>query len=223
MHTGPVTEIALCSIKNPQPSTVTDEDLSSRIPSEVRDLLHHAASEQAAYSGYPVTLLQCQEDPSLLFLIGGWNSVSKHMDEWIPEPINQGLMKALGDHVDIHWMFHVDAEPRERSKTSTIGRYTARDGTRALCDTQLRSVRDGSTARAFSHGWRLDTGLIGDEKQAGSGIELVETTIVVFTVAGAEDEAKTLASVTEILETSTVKQEAYTVKMWDCVQPSHRV
>lgn len=87
-----VTELALLRLRSDSSST-TNEALT-----EVQ-------AAQAAYSGYPVTFLQQIEDPSLLYLLGGWESVAKH-NEWIASETNQKFLEQLKDDVEVEWMFH---------------------------------------------------------------------------------------------------------------------
>lgn len=108
------------------------------LPPELLKKLHRAITAQAAFSKYPVALLQCHENLSQIYLIGGWFSISQHMDDWIPGETNQELIKSLGEHLDVKWMFHVDCEPRavldklvKNSKSGVavgISRYFVKEG-----------------------------------------------------------------------------------------------
>jgi quinol monooxygenase YgiN len=89
-----VTELALLHLRSDSSST-TNEALT-----EVQ-------AAQAAYSGYPVTLLRQTEDPSFLYLLGGWESVARH-NEWITSETNQKFLEQLKDDVEVEWMFHYD-------------------------------------------------------------------------------------------------------------------
>jgi heme-degrading monooxygenase HmoA len=96
----PVTELALLHLKNHR-----------QIPPETKSALVSGASAQARFAGYPVRLYSQVEDPSYIYLLGGWDSVSQHMNEWIPSPTNQNIMSSLADEMEVVWMFHVEVEP----------------------------------------------------------------------------------------------------------------
>ncbi|KAF7586652.1 hypothetical protein BBP40_008521 [Aspergillus hancockii] len=105
----PITELALFHIK---PTT----DISA-----TRSALLSAAKSQAEYSRYPVYLFKQIEDPSYIYLLGGWSSISTHLDHWIPGPTNQALMASLGDKLDVEWMIHIDIDPPSL-KTAVSGK-----------------------------------------------------------------------------------------------------
>jgi hypothetical protein len=48
------------------------------------------------------------EDPSYIYLLGGWDSVVEHLEAWIPSQTNQELLTALKDEIEVVWMFHVE-------------------------------------------------------------------------------------------------------------------
>ncbi|KAE8154319.1 hypothetical protein BDV25DRAFT_136012 [Aspergillus avenaceus] len=95
----PVTELALLRIKPYVDAAV------------IRPTLSAAAKAQAEYSTFPVHLLQQIEDPACIYLLGGWRSVSVHMDDWIPSDTNQGLLASLKDKLDVEWVIHVNIDP----------------------------------------------------------------------------------------------------------------
>lgn len=99
----PITELALFSCK-----IISHSDKST-----IHKNLRNAARSQAIYSQHSVALLECHEDPDLIYLVGGWGSADQHMNEWIPSSVNQDLLKLLGGDVDIKWMFHLICEPGE--------------------------------------------------------------------------------------------------------------
>lgn len=99
----PITELAQLSYK-----TIPQSDKST-----IHTNLRNATCSQAIYSKHPVALLECHEDPNLIYLVGGWDSADQHMNEWIPSSVNQELLKLLGGDVDVKWMFHLSCEPGE--------------------------------------------------------------------------------------------------------------
>jgi hypothetical protein len=93
-----VSEIAFIHLKS--------QDLS---PSTKETLLE-AQKAQTEYSKHQVRFLHQIEDPSFYYLLGGWESVEKHMHEWIPSETNQKLLERLGQDLDVSWMFHLDLD-----------------------------------------------------------------------------------------------------------------
>lgn len=94
-----VTEIALLRFKSQVPSSATKQRL-----------LLQVKKAQSEWSGYPVHFALQVEDPTLLYLFGGWDSVATHIREWIPSEINQSLLELLKDDITVEWMFHLDID-----------------------------------------------------------------------------------------------------------------
>ncbi|KAF3388579.1 hypothetical protein F1880_003840 [Penicillium rolfsii] len=99
----PVTEFALLRLKEREPSATTK--------SHLRDVI----KEQSAWSKHPVYFVRQIEDPSLLYLLGGWASVAEHFGDWITSEPNQRLLAQLKDAIDIEWLFHLDIDPSAHS------------------------------------------------------------------------------------------------------------
>lgn len=179
--------------------------------SAVINNLEAAATMQATYSNHPVTLLQCIEDPNLIYLVGGWDSIAQHMEEWIPGPTNQGLMSEMKGTVDVRWMFHITVGPEDVSRVITkvagdgeggieasgviaVGRYFAKDrkGFEAAYQEGVTGleghVRGGK--EGLAGGWREDVGFETDEQgvpiDASKDRDLNE--FVFFTAWGSVDE-----------------------------------
>lgn len=93
-----VSEIALIRLKS--------HDLS---PSTKATLLE-AQKTQTEYSKHQVHFLHQIEDSSFYYLLGGWESVEKHTNDWIQSETNQKLLEQLGAHFDVCWMFHLDVD-----------------------------------------------------------------------------------------------------------------
>ena len=125
----PVTELALLRIL--PPSTGNEPELSPTLLSHLR--LAKDGMEKA--SGFKFYYLHCIEDPSLIFILGGWPSVQFHMEEWIPSQENQDSLKIMKGEVDVEWMFHLDLDPNEREsvlggKVIAVVRHFVKDGER---------------------------------------------------------------------------------------------
>jgi len=174
-----VTELALLQYKSPpSPSSSL-----LPIPDSVLEILYRAAREQTSFSGHSVALLQCHEDPTLIYLIGGWDTVAQHMNEWIPKQTNQELMKELGQGLDVKWMFHLDMNPADvlhgvvgatrgfgaegKDGVVAIGRHFIRHSQRvgftATFEDNVDALEEflGDFQKRDS-GWRVDRGFVAD-------------------------------------------------------------
>ncbi|KAJ9651155.1 hypothetical protein H2198_009556 [Neophaeococcomyces mojaviensis] len=104
-----VIELALFKLKCPAPTTTSTT--VPMVPIELLNNLTTAAKAQASFSNHPVFLIHCVEDPSLIYLVGGWSSAAHHMDDWIPGSENQELLQLLSGDLEVKWMFHLSGEP----------------------------------------------------------------------------------------------------------------
>ncbi|KAJ5383622.1 Dimeric alpha-beta barrel [Penicillium concentricum] len=96
----PVTELALLRVKSQDSSSAKTTALEAQ----------KALTE---YSGYQVTYLRQIEDSESFYLLGGWESIEKHMagGQWTSSEANQNLHAKLKDSLDVSWMFHLDLDP----------------------------------------------------------------------------------------------------------------
>jgi hypothetical protein len=94
----PVTEIALLRLNTEDLSTSTKTGLLG------------AQKAQAEYSNHQVYFLRQIEDPACVYLLGGWESIEKHMNQWIPSETNQTLLQQLAGSLEVKWMFHLDVD-----------------------------------------------------------------------------------------------------------------
>jgi hypothetical protein len=147
-----VTEIALLHLRSGK----------SISPSLAGNLLK-AQEAQEEYSKYPVRFFSQVDDPSYIYLLGGWDSVTQHMEKWIPSSTNQTLLELLKDEIDVLWMFHVDVDCEEiliDVPNVTIGRYLLEDGGKdsfqETSDATNRYVSEFSSPRPFQGGRRID-------------------------------------------------------------------
>lgn len=186
-----VTEIALLQLKSPiKPSSTTTSSSPSPIPETLLANLQEAAISQACYSRHPVTLVQCLENSAQLYLIGGWDSISQHVDDWIPSETNQRLLKLLSKDVEVKFMFHLNCEPEQVNGVLQVShthggvvaleRYVVEDGEKEKFD-----ETSGIAARETSHsrrgdeaggvcGFRLDKGYEAEDTAKKTGDEAAE-------------------------------------------------
>ncbi|KAB8256829.1 hypothetical protein BDV32DRAFT_128538 [Aspergillus pseudonomiae] len=122
---SPITELALFHLK---PSTDREA---------IRRELSSAAKAQASYSKYPTYLFTQVEDPSYIYLLGGWSSVSAHMDDWIPSSTNQSLLASLKEKLDLVYMIHIDIDPTE---LGVFGLSTGRSGEVPIVDAPVIAI-----------------------------------------------------------------------------------
>lgn len=98
----PITELVLLRLTTP----------TTPLSPTTKATLHKAQKAQTAYSGHQVHFLRQIEDPCLFYVLGGWESVARHNEDWIPGETNQGLLEQLEGDVGVVWMFHIDVEVR---------------------------------------------------------------------------------------------------------------
>lgn len=157
-----VTELA-CLRLSP-PTTATTPSLLTH--------LKQVQEAQEIYSGHSVRYYHCLEDPSTVFMVGGWSSIHTHMKEWIPSNKNQDLLQLLKDEVGVDWMWHIDLDPTAHQPLDVasilvISKHKIKHGKKEKCAglgvvrrALEQSVGDNHVAKA---GWRLDKGFVADE------------------------------------------------------------
>jgi hypothetical protein len=64
--------------------------------------------ETASKTGLGFHFFRCIEQPSLVYLVGNWESVKQHMEEFIPSEANQQVLRLVKDQISVEWMFHVE-------------------------------------------------------------------------------------------------------------------
>ncbi|KAL4867239.1 hypothetical protein BDV12DRAFT_171751 [Aspergillus spectabilis] len=100
----PVTELACLRLKNNLPLTDPTNHLTeSRLRAGLR--------AQAQYINAATYLLTQIEDPSYIYILGKWDSVAQHVQEWIPSATNQEVMGELSGDLDVVWLQHLDFDP----------------------------------------------------------------------------------------------------------------
>jgi hypothetical protein len=113
-----VTEIALFKGRSGKPLSSSSASLMSH--------LRKGIDAQQAFSKYPVRLLSQVDDPSYIYLIGGWDSVAHHWEDWIPSATNQEVMNLIKDEIEFQWLLHVDIDPKENAERTPLDATTVR-------------------------------------------------------------------------------------------------
>ncbi|OJJ07393.1 hypothetical protein ASPVEDRAFT_56791 [Aspergillus versicolor CBS 583.65] len=100
----PVTEIACLRLKNTLPLTdPSNETFYTRLQDGIK--------AQAEYTNARTHILTQLEDPSYFYILGRWESLSQHVEEWIPAPKNQDIMAGLAEGIELVWIQHLDLDP----------------------------------------------------------------------------------------------------------------
>jgi heme-degrading monooxygenase HmoA len=152
--TPPVTEIALLRLKSPAPSA------------SFKALLLEGIKAQAEFSSYPVYLFTQVEDPSLIYLVGGWDSAQQHYEDWIPSTTNQGIMAQLSSEMELVWMFHVDGDAVRQGEllaeapVVAVGRYfmsaEKREGFSRVFEGVQHRLEEFTRPLPIFKGWRVE-------------------------------------------------------------------
>jgi quinol monooxygenase YgiN len=118
-----VTELALLKLKN-----------GGTLTQDVKAQLKKAQVAMESYSGggRKFHYLQQVEDPTCIYVLGEWESLSQHYDGFIPSKANQDLLEALKDELDVGWLSHLDVPVSKiqlDAPVLSIGRHMIKDGT----------------------------------------------------------------------------------------------
>lgn len=81
----PITELALLHLT---PGTTIDD-------AALRSNLSHAKTVLQNYTGRTFYYMQQTEDPSCIYVIGEWDSLDQHLNDFIPSADNQALLESL--------------------------------------------------------------------------------------------------------------------------------
>ncbi|GAQ03239.1 hypothetical protein ALT_0560 [Aspergillus lentulus] len=152
--TPPVTEIALLRLKSNPPSA------------SFKALLLEGIKAQAEFSSYPVYLFTQVEDPSLIYLVGGWDSAQQHYDEWIPSATNQGIMAELSSEMELVGLSHVDGDAARQGElladapVVAVGRYfmsaEKKEGFDRVFEGLQRHLEEVTKPLPIFKGWKVE-------------------------------------------------------------------
>ncbi|KAL3430592.1 hypothetical protein BDV09DRAFT_19398 [Aspergillus tetrazonus] len=156
----PVTELACLRLKNSLPLGHPDNTaLSIKLRAGVK--------EQAKYSNAKTSVLSQIEDPSYIYILGKWDSVAQHMEEWVPSQRNQEIMAGLSDGLELAWIQHVDLASGSvdeaipySAPVVAIERYTVAaeniDGFGSAFAETKHHLKGFERGRDISGGWCVD-------------------------------------------------------------------
>ena len=153
--------------------------------------LKTAKDAMESFSGFLFSYYHCLEDPSLIFIVGGWPSAKFHWEEWIPSSQNQELLTVLKDEVEVEYMFHVDLDRKslenvESQEIVAIGRHTIKPDGRAAFDKTFGEVKSSletgiGGSEKVRGGWRVEKGFLKGEELVTDGMGGEEDEWVLFT------------------------------------------
>jgi quinol monooxygenase YgiN len=160
-----ITEIALLLLS---PGTMVDNP-------DLRSNLSLAKTTMQNYTGHTFYYMQQVEDPAYIYIIGEWDSLDQHMNEFIPGPDNQAVLEGLKDLLTVPRLEHIDAPHadlplpktetlRERALRGelvwSIGRHFVKSGEREAFQEMLEEnqqyLQDYVTEGSIGGGWRVD-------------------------------------------------------------------
>ncbi|KAL2787574.1 hypothetical protein BJX66DRAFT_310660 [Aspergillus keveii] len=168
----PVHELACLRLKNGHPLTSPGNEGTLR-------KLRAGILEQARYTNSATHVLSQIEDPSVFYILGNWESVSQHVDEWIPCKKNQTIMGGLAEDVELVFLEHLEIPSSDAMGNAgevpltadviAIGRYFVSHGEKeafrgTLNETKHRLERFNE-GKGLCGGWREDKE-VGDEGHA---------------------------------------------------------
>lgn len=164
----PITEIALLHLS----SDVTIDDAA------LRSKLAHAKTVMQNYTGRSFYYLQQVEDPTYIYIIGEWESLDQHMNDFIPSDDNQALLESLRGLLNVEWLLHIDAPhtdlplpeanaSKQKAPVLAIGRHFVKDGQKEqfkqTFDEKKHHLQAFVTEGRLGGGWRIDNDKDEDE------------------------------------------------------------
>lgn len=140
---------------------------------------------QQSFSKYPVRLLSRVDDPSYIYLIGGWDSVAHHLENWIPSATNQEVMNLIKDEIELQWLLHVDIDSKENTEripidatTVVIRRFFVKSGMKQpfeeVFNMEKHRLADFTNPIPLCAGWRVD-------KERDQGTDEEKDEFILFT------------------------------------------
>ncbi|KAF2654357.1 hypothetical protein K491DRAFT_693887 [Lophiostoma macrostomum CBS 122681] len=160
-----ITELALLRLL---PPTAVDD-------ASLRQKLANAKSVMEKYTGRKFYFFQQIEEPALLYIVGEWESLEQHMNDFIPSAENQDVLNNLKEELTVEWLIHIDAphaslplpttkiiegRPVAGSHILSIARLFVSSGDNAkfreTFDANKHHLQYYLTEGGLGHGWRVD-------------------------------------------------------------------
>ena len=116
------------------------------------------------------------EDPTLIYIIGSWDSPEQHWNDFIPSPANQNLLNLLKDQVTVEYLFHVNITQSSLllyAPAISIVRQFVKPGHREAYNETFNSAKrslevateEKATPHGITHGWRIEKEGDGDREE----------------------------------------------------------
>lgn len=148
-----VTELALLSLL--PPSTLNDTSLWKK--------LNSAKNAMETFTQRNLFFFSQIENPASLYIIGEWEDVKQHREDYIPSQTNQQMLALLKDQVSVEWLIHIDIDQENLPFSAPIisvsrhfissGQKETYGGTFEAVSHHLRSY---VTPSHFARGWRTE-------------------------------------------------------------------
>jgi quinol monooxygenase YgiN len=167
----PITEIALLHLA---PGVVAENV-------NLRTNLSHAKTVMQNFTNHTFYYLQQTEDPAYIYIIGEWESLDQHLNQFIPSVDNQAVLESLKDVLTVDWLEHIDAShanlplPKDEAQLKaaqcgeliwSIARNFVKEGEKLVFqetfDANKHYLQDHVTEGTIGGGWRIDK---EDQKQ----------------------------------------------------------
>ena len=208
-----ITELTLFHLKN-------NESITSPSNEGVQTKLRAAIDARVSRSKYPSYLFTQVEDLSYIYLLGGWDSVKAHSEEWLASETREKLVATLQDAVEVVWTQHLKLgleglqTPTENSDNGigkipidapvlSVGRYFIPKANTAAFQGTFTATKSGLEAfvapRTMDGGWRLDPEAVADQ----ASVEKEE--FVLFGGFGAVEEHSNFAKTEAFKEFSKIR------------------
>lgn len=153
-----ISEIGLLRLK--PTASLEDPDIQRRL----KDIKSHLSS----FTGHQFSYFRQLEDPSLLYLLGQWESLESHYKgmhgsaEW-----KKGVME-MSNYFDFQWMAHYDfqldsleppADDDDDAGVLEVHRFLMKTGSRAEFDKHAKAISAESTGEKGNAlgGWKADS------------------------------------------------------------------
>lgn len=148
--------------------------LSSGVSHNDTNLLSKLAQAKTIMQNYTARTfyyLQQVEDPTYIYVIGEWESLGQHMDDFIPGSDNQAVLESIKGLISVDWLLHIDVSHSDLPLASTgtnkqkdsvyaISRHFVKNGQRGdfwhTFDTEKYHLQDFVTNGKIGGGWRVD-------------------------------------------------------------------
>jgi quinol monooxygenase YgiN len=143
----------------------------------LRANLAEAKRVMEKYTGNTFYYFRQIEDPSLIYIIGEWESLDQHMNHFIPSADNQAMLDLLKAQVTVEWLLHAgvshanlplprsDAEMARALEGETVisvGRHFVKDDQKKefqqVFEANKGYLQDFITEGKLGGGWRVDNG-----------------------------------------------------------------